>query len=411
MTRELNLGVNSAYSHAVLAFFPPYIALELFSNIGMRKAGARIWLPTAALLWSVALIGMGFVKNASGLIALRAVVGVFEAALFPGATYLLGCWYLRTEIAWRLTAFYMVGVFASGVAAILAYGFAQVRTGTVVGWRWIFIGEGLISVAAAAYGYWRVVDFPSSHRCTFLDEHEKEIVATRINRDRADANPDAFTWAKAGRYALDFKLWIFALCFGATTLASYALSYFAPQIIISLGITVVPREIYALLIPPYAAALPWGLLMARLSDRTRLRSPFIALNALICILGLGLFAFLPRNRAAGRYIGLFITAAACNSNVPLVSSYSQTAIRMQSKRAWTSALVVGFGGLGGIVSALVFREHDAPQYRFGIIFTMACQAVIFVCMVSLGTFFMFANKQAARGKRVLEGHPEFRYQI
>jgi hypothetical protein len=75
MIRELRLQPPLArenyYGYAVIAFFPPYIAFELFSNIGMRRVGARWWLPTACVLWSIVLIGMAFVHNWQGLTALR----------------------------------------------------------------------------------------------------------------------------------------------------------------------------------------------------------------------------------------------------------------------------------------------------------------------------------------------------
>lgn len=324
---------------------------------------------------------------------------------------MLGCWYLRRELAFRLTAFYQVGVFASGISAILAYGFSLVSTGTIRGWRWIFIGEGLITIALAIPAYWLIVDFPSSHRCKFLTEREKEIVATRVQRDRADAQPDGLTWGKLGRYVLDLKLWGYALCFGCTTLASYALSYFAPRIIASLGIAKSVRDIYALVIPPYVAALPWGLLMAKISDKTGIRLPIIMVNAILAILGCGLFAFLPATKGAGRYVGLFICAASANSNVPLISAASQSNIRRQSKRLYTSAIVVGFGGLGGIVSSLVFPEKDAPQYRFGMIFVMGAQALVFCVCGLMAVYFMASNKAARRGTKVIEGQPGYRYQI
>jgi hypothetical protein len=44
------------------------------------------------------------------------------------------------------------------------------------GWRWIFILEGLITVAVSAGGYWLLVDFPDSKRkeWSFLGAREKE---------------------------------------------------------------------------------------------------------------------------------------------------------------------------------------------------------------------------------------------
>jgi MFS family permease len=47
------------------------------------------------------MLGMGFVKNWSGLMAARFFLGVTEAGLFPGVNYYLSCWYKRDEFAVR----------------------------------------------------------------------------------------------------------------------------------------------------------------------------------------------------------------------------------------------------------------------------------------------------------------------
>jgi MFS family permease len=47
------------------------------------------------------MLGMGFVKNWSGLMAARFFLGVAEAGLFPGVNYYLSCWYKRDEFAVR----------------------------------------------------------------------------------------------------------------------------------------------------------------------------------------------------------------------------------------------------------------------------------------------------------------------
>ena len=47
------------------------------------------------------MVGMGFVKNWSGLMAARFFLGVTEAGLFPGVNYFISCWYKRDEFAVR----------------------------------------------------------------------------------------------------------------------------------------------------------------------------------------------------------------------------------------------------------------------------------------------------------------------
>lgn len=145
MGTALELQISPRYSIAVLMFFIPYILLEIPSQIGLRKFGAAIWLSTAVTLWGCMMLAMGFVKTWQQLTALRALVGIFEAALFPGAAYLISCWYIRRQVQIRLSFFYVMSVFVTGLSSILAYGLARIATvsDALDGWQWIFVVEGL----------------------------------------------------------------------------------------------------------------------------------------------------------------------------------------------------------------------------------------------------------------------------
>jgi MFS family permease len=97
------------------------------------------------------------------MVALRIVLGIFEAGFFPGCAYLLSCWYPRYELQKRNAVFYLIGSMASAFSGILAYGFLQMnglgggpawlgqaygptkedptapsgRLSPIAGWRWI----------------------------------------------------------------------------------------------------------------------------------------------------------------------------------------------------------------------------------------------------------------------------------
>ena len=62
-----------------------------------------------------------------------------------------------------------------------------------------------------------------------------------------------------------------------------------------------------------------------------------------------------RTTPARRYFGVFLTTAGVNANVPATMSYQTNNIRGQWKRAFCSATLVGFGGIGGLAGSLVFR--------------------------------------------------------
>lgn len=106
----------------------------------MRRFGARFWLGGATLFWGITELCMGFVKTWQQLAGLRALLGAFESALFPGAAYLLACWYPRRYMASRNTIFYMTAACLGSITTPLSYVYALLhKTGGISGWGWLFI--------------------------------------------------------------------------------------------------------------------------------------------------------------------------------------------------------------------------------------------------------------------------------
>lgn len=255
----------------------------------------------------------------------------------------------------RYSVFYLLGCVASAFAGILAYGLMQMDgLSGLTGWRWIFIVQGALTCVLGIAGYWLIVDFPDSSRTSwsFLGARERAWIVARVNADRGDATPEAFAAGKFFRAGLDWKIWCYALMFFNTTTITYALAYFLPIILNeSLGFSV--GESQLLVVPPYVLA---GLVMfgtAWVGDRYRTRGLPILVNMVLCVVGLPIMGF--HRSAAVRYFGVFLVTAGANSNVPAVMSYQANNIRGQWKRAFCSATLVGFGGIGGIAGSLVFR--------------------------------------------------------
>lgn len=59
------------------------------STVIIRKIGPRLFLSTITLAWGAVMIGFGFSPSYQVLLALRLLLGVFEAGYFPGCVYLL----------------------------------------------------------------------------------------------------------------------------------------------------------------------------------------------------------------------------------------------------------------------------------------------------------------------------------
>ncbi|EGR46420.1 uncharacterized protein TRIREDRAFT_5000 [Trichoderma reesei QM6a] len=409
MSKELDLNI------ANLVFFTTYTIFQAPSTILIRKIGPRVHLALITLFWGAVMVGMGFVESFSQLVALRMVLGVMEAGLFPACTYLLSTWYTRYEVGKRYSVFYLLSCMASGFSGILAYGLMQLngQQGRS-GWRWIFIIEGTVTCAIAIASYWLLVDFPDSKRQTwsFLTPKELGWVVHRIQHDRGDGKVPPFHLGKFLSAGKDWKIWINGMILFNSATITYSLAYTLPLILQrSLGFSI--AEAQCLVAPPYAFACVFMFCGACVGDRFRLRGPVVMVNSALCLVGIPVMGWAPT--AGVRYLGVFLVIAGASSNVPAVMAMQANNVRGQWKRAFGSAALVGFGGLGGIAGSLVFREEDAADgYKPGLYAVIACAALNIVLAAVCDFGLWRANRRADREGVLLEAHdddasPDFRY--
>ena len=98
MRVDLDLLEGYRYSLITLTFFITYVIFQPPMTVVCRKIGPRLFLPGICLLWGSVIIGFGFAKNWTTLVALRLVLGILEAGYFPGCVYLLSTWYTRCTV-------------------------------------------------------------------------------------------------------------------------------------------------------------------------------------------------------------------------------------------------------------------------------------------------------------------------
>lgn len=77
------------YTIALMVFLIAYMVFEVPSNYFLKRLSPSKWIAFLMLSWSVMTMGLGGVHNFAGVTALRFMLGVFEAGLFPGLVYYL----------------------------------------------------------------------------------------------------------------------------------------------------------------------------------------------------------------------------------------------------------------------------------------------------------------------------------
>lgn len=222
----------------------------------------------------------------------------------------------------------------------------------------------------------------------------------KVDADRGDAGVTAFSLGAYFKAAGDPKIWLFAMLFFGTTTITYALAYFMP-VILKVGFGFDTAKAQCLTAPPYAFA---GIVMYAtgvIGDKYHIRGPIIIFNMTLCLIGLPIVGWHSNNSV--RFFGIFLITAGANSNIPAVMTYQANNIRGQWKRAFCSASLVGFGGIGGIAGALVFRTQDRPHYLPGMWACIACALMNIIIVCLLTWKFRGDNAKAERGEIEIEG--------
>ena len=112
-------------------------------------------------LFGLVTVCQGLVRNWSGLLATRFFLGLAETGMFPGSFYLIGMWYKRSEAQKRYSFFFGSTSLAGAFGGLLASAIGNMDgMRGYLGWRWIFILEGVLTCVIAFAFYFMIPDFP-----------------------------------------------------------------------------------------------------------------------------------------------------------------------------------------------------------------------------------------------------------
>lgn len=235
LVKELKI-TDKQYLLTLTCFFFTYAAVEVPSNLILKRVGAKVWLPAIMILWGCVCIGMGFVKGYEGLLTARIFLGLAEGGLFPGVTWYLTTWYPRSKMSLRIAIFFSAATIAGAFGGLLAYGLQHLNgKDHIAGWQWIFIVEGLLTVAVAFGAYFFIPNVPS--QAHWLTPDEQKIMKYKIDHDGDTVVPydNSFQWKYVQRGFTEWKLWLNLLQYLGSLVPLYSVSLSLPSIVKGMG--------------------------------------------------------------------------------------------------------------------------------------------------------------------------------
>lgn len=127
-------------------------------------------------------------------------------------------------------------------------------------------------------------------------------------------------------------------------------------------------------VPPVAAALALAVIFAYLSDRSQLRSPYIAFCIALTITGLAILISVHHSFSA-QYGGIHLIAMGAFASGPIALCWFVMNLHGHANRSIGTAWMIGFGNIGGIVATFSFLVTDAPRYTKGYTICLAVTMV------------------------------------
>ncbi|KAK1812293.1 High-affinity nicotinic acid transporter [Friedmanniomyces endolithicus] len=392
LAKQLHLTGNQ-YNVALVIFFVPYVLFEIPSNLLLKRFKPHVWLSLNMFLFGFTTIMEGVVKNYSGLLAVRFFLGVFETGMFPGAFYLIGMWYRRSEAQKRYSWFFGSTTLAGAFGGLLAAAIGKMDgVAGYAGWRWIFILEGCLTVAFSFVFFFALPDFPEESK--WLTPDEKSYVSARLRVDQGrSALERRITTKDVGRVLMDYKVIAAGFMYFGLIVPAYGYAYFAPSIIKTYGYSAIQTQLHS--VPPWAAAFGFAMLTATLSDITQKRAPFAIGCICVAIAGFAILITV-HNNGPLEYAALFLVAMGAYSAMPIIVCWFGLNLGGHHRRSVGTAWQIGFGNIGGIIAVWAFLAKDAPKYITGYSICLAFTVLSIIACIVYGVGCWAANRRRDR---------------
>jgi len=333
---------DTIYGLGAGMFFIGYFLFEVPSNMILHKMGARVWIGRIMISWGLISAAMMFVTTPMMFYVMRFLLGIAEAGFFPGIILYLTYWYPADRRA-RITAMFMTGIAIAGVIGGPVSGIIMKHTNGIYGWQgwqWMFLLEGLPSVALGLVVIMVLDDRISEAK--WLAEEERALLARNIAKDEAHKEEESFL-----RIISSGRVWLCAAIYFSFVMGVYGVSFFLPTIIKSMGHTDVV-EIGLISSIPYSVSVVVMLLVARSADRTGERRWHVAIPGMLGAIGLALSVILAKDGTLA-IAALTLGLSGIMTTLPLFWSLP-TAFLAGTGAAAGIALINSLGNLAGFVS-------------------------------------------------------------
>ncbi|KAK8249844.1 major facilitator superfamily domain-containing protein [Phyllosticta capitalensis] len=425
---------NGRYEWLLTAFYITYIAFEWMTLL-YRLVPPHMYIAACVFSWGLIASLQSLSTSFGQLLALRALLGVAEAAFGPGVPFYLSYFFRRDELAFRTGLFVSAAPLSTSFASSLAWAIMWIGTKLglrVASWRLLFLVEGLPSCLVAVWAWRLVPDGPGEAR--WLSRREREVAVLRLRKEGegvagGDEGKEGATmharrrkraginWREVQQTLMDPKCYLTAAMFFLSNVAFSSIPVFLPTILHAMGHSAGASQ--ALSAPPYLVSFGAVLLTAKLSDKLRTRSPFLLFHASLAALGFAILALAAyygthdfpsyhgkdgtRALHALRYAAIYPATVGFFCCVTLIITWTINNQEGATGRGVGVAILNVVGQCGPLLGTRLFPEGDGPWFYRGFAVCAGSMAGVAVLCAGLRWWLRRENERRIKEREGWEG--------
>jgi ACS family tartrate transporter-like MFS transporter len=263
LTMNKDLGLDAAiYGMAAGCFFWGYVLFEVPSNIILEKVGARLWIARIMVTWGLVSGATAFATGPYSFAAIRFLLGLAEAGLFPGFVLYFTYWFPghhRARINAGFTLALPIAVASGAPVSTALLGLNGVFG--LKGWQCMYLFEAIPTILIGVFVFFYLTERPEKAR--WLSPAQQKWLTDALAAEKRQIEREHGVGVL--KAFLDPKVLLLALNYIGIVTASLGMLLFLPQIVKQLGIS--NMEVGWVTMVPYLCGAIAMVFCGWLSDR------------------------------------------------------------------------------------------------------------------------------------------------
>ncbi|KAF5631005.1 nicotinamide mononucleotide permease [Fusarium tjaetaba] len=398
---DLKMDTND-YNLGNTVFKLSFLCAELPSQLVSKYLGPDRWIPMQLCLWSLVSAGQFWLDGRASFLACRALLAIFQGGFIPDTILYLSYFYTASELTVRLAFFWTAYNVADIISGFLGAGFLQLRGWHgYEGWRWLFLFEGLLTLAVGISAWFLMPAGPTQTsgilrgKDGWFTEREERIMVNRVIRDdpsKGDMhNRQPITPKLLWASLKDYDLWpIYAIGLTFLIPATPPAQYFTLTLR-GLGFNVLVTNL--LTIPHTILSIGGLLLISYLAEKWNERS-LLGLAVQIWKLPFMIYLYVVDMSTVNRWVSFAVLTLLLGSPTahPIQVSWNSRNSNTVRLRTVSAAVYNMSVQSAGIIASNVYRKDDAPRYREGNKNLLAIIALNITLYLLTRAYYIWRNK-------------------